>query len=633
MNLPEIKKLAEKRLYRLPKVGFYQFFCKAWTIFESDPLEPTLHMRYLCEVAQDEIERIVAKKPRQKHITISVPPRTAKSSIFSIALNAWAWSFAPHLRIMSISATQRLSAKMSLKTRRLISSRWYQGLYGDVFKLSKDKNTGTEFWNDKNGVRFATSATGTITGDGADIVITDDLVSATDARSKVALEAGNTTYKETIYNRLNNPLVGLHIVIAQRLAAGDVIGMIYERYKDEFTSICLPAELTNEVYPPDCTRLYTDGLLSPTRMPYSYLATLSEDPQYYSAQYLQNPIAGSGNLFDVNDIQDFSLQELVSHAAGDGIDLVWYASVDGALTDKSKSDYTAALVWTVYRNRLFIRDVFFGKILPTQYDQLAKFLVKNRIDSRGVVFVEPKASGHAVIDILVTTFGINATESFNPINSKQERASEVVRFFSSKRVCLATTASNRQMYIDQLAAFPYSSKDDGVDATIIAIKHGLMDGIKNKISPLNIIEIKPSTLGTHLTISILKDRYYYTISQRINGRNYFVCCGSDVNLSLLISKCIEQSKTYGGVTSFCYFGDNRREISLSINKSIPTAKNLTTNPRGDASLFAVSIRDLPKSYFKKELTELITAVNTMEACDYDKNGYSLCFCGTSIAFL
>jgi predicted phage terminase large subunit-like protein len=633
VHIGDIKIAAQKRLYSLPNGGFYYFFCDAWKEFEPEKLEPTLHMRYLCDMAQREVERIVANQPRTSHIAIKVPPRTAKSSTFSIALNAWAWSFAPHLRIMSISATARLSAKMSLKTRRLILSKWYRRLYGDVYKLSRDKNTGSEFWNDKNGVRFATSATGTITGDGADIVITDDLISATDARSKTALEAANTIFRETIYNRLNNPMVGVHIVIAQRLAAGDVMGMIEERFKDEFTSICLPAEYTQDVHPPECAALYINGLLSPSRMPHSFLNSIRDDVQYYSAQYLQQPIAGSGNLFNADDMVDFSLQELVSYAAGDGVDLFWHASIDGAMTDKTNSDFTCAIVWTVFRNRLFIRDIFFGKILPSQYDVLARFLTKNRIGSKSMVFVEPKASGHAVIDLLVTVYGINAKESFAPKGSKVERASDVSKYVSSKRVCLAASATNRKMFLDQVAAFPFTAKDDGVDALIIAIKHGLVDGVNNKISDINIIEINQSSMGCHLTICSLADRYYFTISQRINGKNYFVDLGSDVSISSIIQKVIEQSRLYGGINTFCYYGDDRRHLSNQINASIPRAKNLTTSPRGDSAMFSIAMRDLPRCYFKNGLTELISSVNTMEVSNFNKNGYSLCFCATLISFL
>ena len=105
----------EQRLYKL---DFFEFVKKAVTIIEpSTTFVFNWHIEYLCKRAQQMIEDVNAGVPKEKDLIINVPPRSMKSLIFSVFLNAWAWTRFPHLKFMTISYSDVLSSKFSYKTR------------------------------------------------------------------------------------------------------------------------------------------------------------------------------------------------------------------------------------------------------------------------------------------------------------------------------------------------------------------------------------------------------------------------------------------------------------------------------------------------------------------------------------
>lgn len=112
-----------------------------------------------------------------RNLIINQPPRTAKSLIFSVALTPWVWAqeiYSPlkgaDRAFLYSSYAQTLSFRDSMKARRLISSPWYQKLWGNRFRLSEDMNTKGRFTNDRGGHRIATSVGGQLTGDGGNFL-------------------------------------------------------------------------------------------------------------------------------------------------------------------------------------------------------------------------------------------------------------------------------------------------------------------------------------------------------------------------------------------------------------------------------------------------------------------------------
>src|SRR6056297_3224202 len=76
----------QKELYRK---SFYEFVKFIAPLIKRIKWDWNWHHEYLCDILQNEIERIDRGEPRDKHLVINVPPRTAKSMITSVALPLW----------------------------------------------------------------------------------------------------------------------------------------------------------------------------------------------------------------------------------------------------------------------------------------------------------------------------------------------------------------------------------------------------------------------------------------------------------------------------------------------------------------------------------------------------------------
>ena len=92
------------------KDSYYEFFNIAWKVLEpTTELIPNWHIKYLCDLLQAEVERIAEGNPKDRDIIINVPPRSLKSSITTVYLNAWAWIKYPHLKFITASYNQELA--------------------------------------------------------------------------------------------------------------------------------------------------------------------------------------------------------------------------------------------------------------------------------------------------------------------------------------------------------------------------------------------------------------------------------------------------------------------------------------------------------------------------------------------
>ena len=205
--------------------SLYEFVKAAWTSFDPADFAGNWHLRDVCDhleaVARGHIPRLL----------INVPPRTGKTSIVSICFVAWVWAqrqrgprMGPQVSFYYASYAEQLSLEHSLKTRRLIESRWYQRYWGTRFKLVSDRNTKGHFENDHGGYRMASSVDARATGFGADILVADDPHLVKEAESDIVREGVVRWWSETMPSRLNDRRTGAMIVVMQRVHEGDLSG-------------------------------------------------------------------------------------------------------------------------------------------------------------------------------------------------------------------------------------------------------------------------------------------------------------------------------------------------------------------------------------------------------------------------
>ncbi len=198
-------------------------------------------------------------------LLINVPPRHLKSTLTSVMWPAWLWLRDPTIRILSASYALPLAIRDANRSRRVITSEWYQARGGDQFKLMGDQNTKSRYDNDATGFRIASSVGGAATGEGGDIILVDDPHKLEDAFSAVALQSAIEWFSSTISSRLNDLRTGRMVVIAQRIHENDLSGHLIET--GDWYHLCLPAEhdVSHPFTWPDDPRSEPDELLSPER--------------------------------------------------------------------------------------------------------------------------------------------------------------------------------------------------------------------------------------------------------------------------------------------------------------------------------------------------------------------------------
>lgn len=143
--------------------SYYEFFKFAFRILmPTQEYVDAPHIKYLCDVLQKEVERILQRKEKTKDIIINIPPRTSKSLIVSVAFNAWVWIRMPEATFICSSFDIKLALKNGADCRNIIASPEYQELFGDIFKIDEDSKG--YYTTDKGGYRISTSSGSNVTG-------------------------------------------------------------------------------------------------------------------------------------------------------------------------------------------------------------------------------------------------------------------------------------------------------------------------------------------------------------------------------------------------------------------------------------------------------------------------------------
>lgn len=229
-----------KELYSRQRAteSLYEFTRQAWPLIEGGrTFVSGWHIEAICE----HLEAVQSGQIR--NLLINIPPRCMKSSLTCVMFPAWAWISHPEKQFMTAAYAASLTQRDTVKCRQIISSTWYQLRWGDRFALLDDQNTKKKFVNDKSGYYIATSLKGTATGDGGDIIITDDPNNAKDGDSEITRESTNMWFSSTWSNRVNNRNDCAKIVVQQRLHERDVSGLIIANDPDNnWAKLILPME-------------------------------------------------------------------------------------------------------------------------------------------------------------------------------------------------------------------------------------------------------------------------------------------------------------------------------------------------------------------------------------------------------
>ncbi|GKY89836.1 hypothetical protein [Sinisalibacter aestuarii] len=192
---------------------------------------------------------------------IHVPPRMLKSIIVSIAWPAFLLGHNPSLQVFVVSHSLDLAQEHHAAFRKIIESDWYKDAF-PTMSPTADKDTTLMLRTSRGGFRKALSVESKITGQGADIIILDDPLDASDALNEAACAKLNHWIDTVLMPRFNNAADGIMVLVMQRLAVNDPAAHLKRQGK--WTVLSLPACAETDMnvsVGPDDVKLYAKGTL------------------------------------------------------------------------------------------------------------------------------------------------------------------------------------------------------------------------------------------------------------------------------------------------------------------------------------------------------------------------------------
>lgn len=454
----------------LAKRSLHEFVKQAWEVIEPGRVfHDNWHIQAICEhleaVHRGEITRLI----------INIPPRHMKSITTCVGFPTWVWLQKPHTQFMFASYAASLSVRDSVKCRRLMQSPWYQQLK-PPFKMDEDQNQKARYSNDHNGHRLSTSTTGSLIGEGGDIIVIDDPHNTMEVESAITRNSVLDWWDHAVQSRLNDPTTGAFIVIMQRLHQQDLTGHILANQDPEnpWTHLCIPAEYEHKHPTPFFTTIPNASVTSDPRNAEGELLWKARFPEkalnhlktslgsYASAgQLQQRPSPKGGGI-----LKESWWRCWESPTVPDFVYVI--QSWDTAFSERDNASYSACTTWGV-----FIHGSRYHVMLMDHYRKRVPYYTLRR-DAKDlhdewkpdVVLIEKKASGQSLIQDL-KQMGLMVI-AYSPDRDKVSRAHSASPLLESGLVWHPDRMWAQEV-IQHCALFPAGTGTDTVDTVTQAL--------------------------------------------------------------------------------------------------------------------------------------------------------------------
>jgi phage terminase large subunit-like protein len=231
------------QLRREYEESLIQFMIGAWSHM-GEAGECIINWHHV-EIA-DAFKRLV-EEGTGGNLVVNVPPRCTKSLLL-LCFQAWVWAQpsdrwnrlrGPHVRFMCVSYSARLAERFAVQARRLITSDWYQALWGHQVVIPSGQGSRHLFTNTAGGDRFSASIEGGILGAGADCQLVDDPQNYGAAESNIRRE-GTIDAMRLLVNRVTDPRHTARILVMQRLHQQDATNYAIENWSRKTKFIMFP---------------------------------------------------------------------------------------------------------------------------------------------------------------------------------------------------------------------------------------------------------------------------------------------------------------------------------------------------------------------------------------------------------
>ena len=448
-----------RAMYRNDLASFIQF-----TFNTLYPGKPFLHNWHI-EVMADRLMDCMDGKT--KRLIINVPPRYLKSITVSVAFVAYLLGHDPGKQIMCLSYGEELTKELAKLTRAVMQSDKYHWLFPNtrlqqMGKLARAEDLKTS----QNGRRLAISAGGPITGRGADVIIIDDPLKASAARTK-ELDNINEWFDDNVYQRLNNKNDGVIILVMQRLHIHDLTAHLLDK-GEHWEHLCIPAIAeNNETYAMRSEIPWTRRVGIPILPAHESLAKLEQVKQNqgaytFAAQYQQDPASDATSIVKPEWFSRYHSHELPNPF------IETFQSWDTAHKESESADYSVGITMGISKGKFYILDVVREKL---SFPNLMKAVIEqnNKHHPQNII-VEDAASGQSLIAALRHEHYL-PIKAERPQGDKYIRLSSVTGLIESGYVYLPHDAPWLDEFLLEVTRFPNSRHDDQVDALSQALAY------------------------------------------------------------------------------------------------------------------------------------------------------------------
>ena len=419
------------------------------------------HIDAICEHLEACTEYRITK------LVINIPPRHMKSILVSVLWPAWVWLRYPERRFIFASYSGQLAIRDGVKMRAVLDSPLYQSLFRPTWTLRDDQNQKIKFDNTATGFRFSTSVGGTVTGEGADYIVGDDPLNATDADSDTIRDTANDFMAKTLATRANNPKRHCRIMIMQRLHEDDPSGHVFK--KETWERLVLPARFEEKHEFPSRTSLnFKDPRtkegepLWPERFGEKELKTLEEELEGDShAQLQQSPKPKGGSMFAR---EWWKRYEAPSNAV---LETVMF--VDAAQKPGISNDFTVIATWTRSHNGFYLIDLVREKTDAPLLEALV--LERAATFKPDAIVIEDKSAGSSLIQTLLCETTLPVIPFDPGQKDKQVRAAAATPTVKAGKCYLPINAPWVEDFIKEHEKFPRAKNDDQVDTTSMLVAY------------------------------------------------------------------------------------------------------------------------------------------------------------------
>lgn len=422
----------------------------SWVVGVLRPsgLKPARHhellLKELDALTRGDIDRLM----------VLMPPGSAKSTYTSVLFPAWWFVAYPKGSVIAASHTADLATHFGRHARTVITEN--EGALD--YRISRESRSAGRWRTDKGGEYFATGIRGPLAGRRADLIIVDDPVkSYAEADSRYHRDRVWDWYRADLTTRLK-PRGRLALVMT-RWHEDDLAGRLLSRQPEKWRVVRLPAVAQER----DALGRKLDEPLWPE---WEGAAVLEDrrmilGARAWSALYQQQPRPRQGAFFRTSRIEvvlpDAITQDTVQVRAWD----LAATPLEGA----SDPDWTVGLKLAVLPNRTWaVTDLVRVRSSPGAVEELMHATAK--ADGKSVrigIPEDPGQAGKSQVSNLTRLLAGYIVIASRETGAKATRAAPIAAQVEAGNLKIVLGSWN-QTFLEELACFPDSDKDDQVDA-------------------------------------------------------------------------------------------------------------------------------------------------------------------------